>query len=141
MKRIVLTLFMVFVYIGAVKANDYHVMTMVNDASTNQITVIYHIPVIDENNTAGYSLRSAVSEEFGTQSASVIPWDIGSETASLQVGTLFEHIEIVQVEDSLTLGQKRTILDERFTELNLGGGLNKLYRNRLDFWHLERDVP
>ncbi len=140
MRNILIVFISLFVWIGNVSAEDYHVMSIVNDGSTNQVTVVFHIPVPIENNAANYSLRSALSEYVGgADFQSSYPNTQAAELLQLQNGELYEHLESVQVEDSSTNLQKQTQIDVRFGQLSTSA-LNKI-KNILEFWGLDRDVP
>ncbi len=121
-------------------ASNYHVMAITNDGSTNQVTVVFHIPIPIENNSGSHSLRDALSEYIGGANfESVYPGTLAGELIQLQNGELYEYVETVQMEDSDTNGQKQTAIDNMFTVL-LTLVLNKT-RNILEFWGLDRDVP
>lgn len=124
--------------------SNYHVRNVSENG--RNATVIFHIPIPDENNSVPISLRTALSEyikpenEDGTWG----PFQSGlqgigaSELTSLQNGELFEYIESVQFKAADNNAQKQTKIDDEYTTLTTVA-LNKI-RVHLKFWGLNRNV-
>ena len=140
MKRfVVFIVFILFMLVcQSAIAENYHVMEVRPDGRS--ATVVFHIPIPDENNSASYSLRSAVSDrEGGASFVSILPWALAAqEQTDLENGVLFEHVESVSFLADDTNLQKQTKIDNRFTVLSTSV-VNKI-QAILKFWHLERNI-
>ncbi len=117
---------------------NYHVKTQTKNA--RNAVVVFHIPIPDDTNAVGYSLRSAVSEYVGGAIfISEVPWLGGTETADLQNGNLLEVVETVSFLAADNNAQKQTKIDNRFTILETNS-VTKI-KTILKFWRLNRNVP
>ena len=117
--------------------SNYHVMGTSEDGGA--ITVIMHVPVPDENNAIGQSIRTAVAEDPYITHTSVVPWIETLEQTQLTNGELIEksitfatHLDI----DNLT---KRNRMDALYTaEVS---GIQDSLRNKYVYWRFNRTVP
>lgn len=94
--------------------SNYHVME-INDKE-DQATVAFHIAVPDEANAVSVNLRTAVLEHL--EPDSVVPFIGTSERTQIQAGEIYEHVATVEFNAHLTVAEKRTIIDDRYTALN-----------------------
>ena len=117
--------------------SDYHILQL--NAKQDRLTVAFHIPIPNESNSAGVNKRTAVIQYMPDRVSSV-PWISAAEQTQLTNGEIFELVEDVEVNANLTLGEKRSLVDARFTALTGAAGLGKLDKV-LDYWGLDRDVP
>ncbi len=99
--------------------------------------VVFHIPVPDENNQVGVSLRAAVTQ-WREDLASDVPWISSIEQDQIAAGEIYELAETIKVDGNLTLAQKRDVVDARYTALTTAG-INRL-RNILAYWGLDRNA-
>lgn len=122
----------------------YHVKTQREDGRSADI--VFHIPIPIEDNSAGVSLRTAVSEyvkprnndgSYGTFNSKIQGIDAG-ELTQLQNGELFEVSESVDFLAADTNGDKLAKIEARYTALTTGA-LTKT-RSLLKFWGLEANV-
>lgn len=115
----------------------------------HQSDVVFHIVVPDENNGVGVNLRTALAQKLarerelaGITIISVVPWlptGAGSESEQIENGEVYEHQEAVRYSANLSLVEKRTVIDNRYTAL--ASVIPDRIRERLRFWGLDRDVP
>ncbi|MCK5235668.1 MAG: hypothetical protein KAR06_01685 [Deltaproteobacteria bacterium] len=115
--------------------SNYHVKTITPNG--RKASVIFHIPIPVENNSAGVALRMAVSQYIGTFK-SLVPWIDAGEVTQLQNGELYEHSEIVGFLAADNNAQKQAKIDARYTALSTTI-LDKV-RTVLKFWGKNRDV-
>jgi len=117
--------------------SNYHVLD-VNDKE-DKVRVAFHIAVPDEVNAASVNLRECLSQ-FISQ-VTIISWleaDFLVEYTQIENGEVYEHSLAVQVNANLSVLEKRTILDNKFNQLNTV--IPDLIRGRFRFWGLNRDV-
>jgi len=117
--------------------SNYHVLG-VNDKE-DKVRVAFHFVVPDELNSASVNLRECVSQ-FISQ-ITIVPWleaDFPTEYTQIGNGEVYEHSLAVQVNANLSVLEKRTILDNKFNQLNTV--IPDLIRGRFRFWGLNRDV-
>lgn len=124
--------------------SNYHVMQVSDKKDT--ATVAFHITVPDEDNAVSVNLRTALKQHLdGIDSServvSQVPWletDFAAEFTAIQNGGVYEHLITVEFDANLTIAQKRTVLDSRYTAL--AGAIPDILRERFKFWGLNRDV-
>ena len=117
--------------------SNYHVLD-VNDKE-DKVRVAFHIAVPDELNAASVNLRECVSQ-FISQ-ITIVPWlevDFLAEYTQIGNGEVYEYFQVVQVNANLTVLEKRTLIDNKFNQLNTV--IPDLIRGRFRFWGLDRDV-
>jgi len=106
--------------------NDYY--TLEESRKGDAVTVVFHIVVIDSNNSAGINYRQATKEFLlfrddslgfiSTLVKSKIPFLLAdSVKTKIQNGEIVERIEVVTFSALSTSGQKRTAIRDRFNEL------------------------
>ncbi len=124
--------------------SNYHVRMIRDDG--REASVIFHIPIPNENNSAPISLRTAVSQfikprnddgTYGVFKSQIEA--LGAEETQLQNGELYEHVEVVKFLAADNNAQKQTKIDNRYTALTTGI-LNRIRAN-LKFWGFDRNVP
>lgn len=121
--------------------SNYHVMaTALTDDSSS---VVFHIPVPDENNAVGMNLQTALSQRRAdAETISAVPWleaDFPDEYQDIQDGKVYEHVEGVSYDPDLVPAQKRANVDVRYNVLV--NTIPDRIRTLLRFWGLNRDVP
>jgi hypothetical protein len=121
---------------GDNKMSNYHVLDMTT--KEHEVQVIFHIPIPDENNNANINLRTALTQ-YKSQKSSQVPWIGAAELTDMENGLLYEHRETIMFDANLSLAQKRTIIDNRYTVL--ATSIVSQIRSRLKFWGMDRDVP
>lgn len=114
--------------------SNYHVLE-VNDKQ-DRATVAFHIGVPSEINAVSVNLRTAIVQHLAPESQ--VPFVDSSEQTQIANGEIYEHIEHVEFNAHLTLAEKRTIIDNRYTVL-ASSILDKI-RSRYEFYGLSRDV-
>lgn len=117
--------------------SNYHIKSVTPNGRT--ANVVFHIPIPVENNSAGVSLRTAISQYIGSSFVSAVPWIDSAEATQLTNGELYEHPEIVSFLAADTDGQKQTKIDDKYTVLSVNI-LDKI-RTILKFWGKDRNVP
>lgn len=125
--------------------SNYHVRSISENG--RNANIIFHIPILAENNSVPISLRTALSEYIksrnndGTFSIfqSALQGVDAGELTQLQGGELFEHVETVHFLAADNNTQKQTKIDDRYTALTTII-LNRI-RAQLKFWGLNRDIP
>jgi hypothetical protein len=118
--------------------SNYHVLT--TNAPDSEIRVAFHLAIPDTTNSAGVNYRTALLQSgmaSGTPD-SAVPW-LTTEQADLDSGALYELVETVQVDGSLTKAAKRDIVDARYTAL--AAKVPGKIQAELDWWGTDRDVP
>ena len=124
--------------------SNYHVRNI--SANGRNASVIFHVPVPAENNSASVSLRTALSQHIKPRNAdgtfgtfqSQMQGVLSAELTKLRAGQLFEHVETVKFLAADSDAQKQTKLDNRYTALATNV-LNQV-RAKLKFWGLNRDI-
>lgn len=119
--------------------SHYHVLNA--DENANRFKVVFHIPIPNGTNLAGYSVRTAVVEfQGGTVNiGSEVPFIAGTELAQLQAGELYEIARYLNSNPGETLSEKRERLDTMYTEL-VPNTQSRL-QNMLSYWGYSRSVP
>ena len=117
--------------------SDYHILT--SDRYGNSYQVVFHVPIPDQANQAGYSYRTALVEWQGGSSniTSRIP-NPGTELTQLQSGELFEEIRIFFSVPAETLLEKRNRLDAMFA--NVVSDTQARLQAILGYWGYSHDV-
>jgi len=117
---------------------DYHILR--GSADGNSLTVVFHVPIPDQNNTAGINLRTALSELNGGSVESVLPSNrLGTgEQAALDAGALYEHVFEYHTRPGMDAAEKQAELDQRYS--NLSTGIANQVANQLEYWGYGRDV-
>ncbi len=113
---------------------NYHVKSISSDG--RKANVVFHIPIPDEQNSASFSLRTAVSQYKG--GTSQVPWITGAELTQLGTGELYEHFEMVVFEGGASNLEKQTTIDNRYTTLSTTV-LDRI-RTVLKFWGKDRNI-
>lgn len=114
---------------------NYHVKTVSPDG--RKASVVFHIPIPVEDNSAGKPLRDAVSEHIG-MFTSQVPWLPANEVTELENGEVYEHAETVNFLAADGNAQKQAKIDARYTALT-SSVLTRM-REVLKFWGKDRDV-
>lgn len=114
---------------------NYHVKTITADG--RKANVVFHIPIPVENNGAGVSLRTALSQHMGTFESKV-PWLAGQEVADLQNGELYEQPETVTFLAADSNAQKQAKIVARYATLSVS--VPSKVRATLKFWGLDGSV-
>jgi len=119
--------------------SDYHILD--NRPDGNQLRVVFHLPVPNENNAVGLNKRTALIEYLGGPQVSVLPESrLGAgEADALAAGELYELVWQYDTNPGETLLNKRDALDAKFTSFS--NGVIAQLEVRLDFWGYGRDVP
>jgi len=117
--------------------SNYHVKTVSEDG--RNASVVFHIPVPAENNSAGVALRTALSQMIDSATfVSQVPWIAGAELTQLKNGELYEYADTVHFYGEDNNAQKQTRLDNKYTSLATDG-VDRL-REILKFWGFNRDI-
>jgi len=119
--------------------SDYHVLQTTD--ALHEITAVLHVPVPDENNAAGVNYRTAV-KQYAPKTESEVPWlaaEDPTEYAAILNGEIVERRLTIPVTATLTLGQKRDVMDARYT--TFAATVEDQIRNQLNYWGMDRDVP
>lgn len=114
--------------------SNYHIKQITPDG--RKASVVFHIPIPIENNSAGVALRNAVSQYTG--GTSQVPWIDPAELTQLGTGELYEHSEMVGFLAADTNAQKQAKVDARFTALSMG--VVEKVRTILKFWGKDGDI-
>ena len=102
--------------------------------NTNSARVAFYITIPDSNNFAGVNFRTIAQRVRGDTSK--VNWLTGALFDSLAIGAKLEEIRTIRFDPELTDGQKRTQIDNFFTN-NLSAFLAKWYAQH-NFYGLER---
>lgn len=107
---------------------NYHILEV--GLAGDQARVVFHIPVPNENNSAGMNLREALIQfrSFSTK----VPFINPNEENLIINGEIFELIESVTFDPELTNAQKNQIIKDRAIVL-LQTFPDKI-RSILEFW-------
>ena len=118
--------------------SNYHILSA--DKYGNSFSVVFHIPVPDQDNDVGYSYRTAIVEWQGGAAniASSVPFISGAELTQMQAGELYEVSETFNSNPIETLTQKRDRLDIRYGELVTE--VQADFQDSLGYWGYNRDV-
>jgi len=118
--------------------SNWHALKM--DKEEDGVRVAFHIPIPDENNSASVNLRIALKQwlEEDLEIGSQVPW-ITTEITDIQSGALYEHVTNIKFDANLTLAQKRTIIDGKYTTYSTS--IVDRIRSEFKFWGMDRDVP
>ena len=119
---------------------NYHILSGRPDG--NQLTVVFHLPVPDENNAVGLNYRTALMHHQGGGSIqSAVPDDLlgDGEQAALDSGALYELVWQYNTRPGDSLLDKRNELDARFTQLS--SAVAGQIEAQLEFYGYGRDVP
>ena len=117
--------------------SNYHVLQ--TDRAGNALTVVFHVAVPDQNNLAGYSYRTALTEMRGTPVVSAVPYITVGEQTSLDEGSLEEVTRQLDSNPSEDLSAKQARLDAAYA------GVVTITQTRiqtqLEYYGHDRDVP
>ena len=117
--------------------SNYHILE--SNEEDNQVRIVFHIPVPNENNSAGANLRQALSQ-FRANPGSAVPWQqSGTEYEAIQNGEIYEHDIRQRYKPDLTNAQKQTAIDNNYN--NLKTKIANRLRKTLKYWGKNRDVP
>lgn len=115
---------------------DYHILD--SSKKDHEVKVVFHIPVPDENNTAGISLQTALAQ-YKPFTESAAPEISAIEQTQLENGALYEKTETVAYDGNMNNAQKQAIIDNRYTLLM--SHIVKKIRTTLKYWGHSRNVP
>ena len=93
---------------------DYHVLTKNEDESG--WSVVFHIPVPNATNSAGYSLRTAIADLMG-DTVSTVPWITVAEQTQIDAGEIWEVAKGVQVGEGNSNAAKQAIIEAEYTRI------------------------
>lgn len=117
--------------------SNYHILE--SNEKDNQVRIVFHIPVPDENNIADVSLRTALSQ-WRLNPGSAVPWQqSGTEFEAIQNGEIYEYVISQRYKPDLTNAQKQTAIDNKYN--NLKTKIANRLRKILKYWGINRDVP
>ena len=116
--------------------SDYHILQGRPDG--NYFTVVFHLPVPDTQNSAGFSYRQAIAAQVDPDWKSVVPHIDPAEEAAILAGELHEHAWGYDTHPGISLLAKRAELDAKFTSFSTAviGQLEA----RFEFYGFDRDV-
>jgi len=119
--------------------SDYHILSA--DRYANAYSVVFHVPVPDQDNEVAYSYRTAIVEWQGGAVAiiSKVPFISGGELTQLQAGELYEVSRTFNSNPNETLVQKRDKLDIMFADVV--AETQEDFQDKLGYWGYDRDVP
>ena len=111
------------------------------DKYGNSYTVVFHVPVPDQQNEASYSYRTAIVGWQGGASAisSGVPFISGDELTQMQAGELYEVSRTFNSNPTDTLIQKRDKLDIMFSDVT--SEVQADFQDVLGYWGYSRDIP
>ena len=121
---------------------DYHILNITEKQTS--IRVVFHIPVPDATNEAGYSYRLAVKEWLeirakGVGITSIVPNILAEDLTKLQNGELFEVVDSVSgFSANLTPAQKLSYVETEYANTK-AEKLNR-FQIQLKYWGKEGDV-
>lgn len=123
--------------------SDYHILqiSQSDGGMSENISIVFHIPVPDQNNNAGVSYRTAIASLVDAESVSAVPWlmaDFPDEYADIQAGVIYECSRMLRLPAEWTPTQKRDRIDAYYNTLK--GELLNEAQQRFSFWGLNRDV-
>jgi hypothetical protein len=107
---------------------DFHALRT-SDAG-DSVTVAFHVPVPAETNQAGKSLSSCVVEDLAP--VSDCDWLLQAELDEVATGTVYEHVEVVQMSGKVSNGQRLAVVQARAAELV--PEIQDRIRSRYRFW-------
>lgn len=117
--------------------SNYHVKNISDDG--RKANVVFHIPILAENNGVGVALRTALSQSINSSNfVSQVPWIQGAELIQIQNGELYEHVEAVTFLAADTNTEKQTRINARYTVLTTF--IVSKVQATLVFWGLDKDV-
>lgn len=122
--------------------SDYHILE--TTSLGDKIHVVFHVPVPDELNEVGISLRDSLDEdprffdEQGNRRSSRVPWIDPPEQIQINNGTLFEHHVVFITNASIPFSTKETLLDLMFNSLSIS--LIDELRLYYAYWRFAKDV-
>lgn len=118
--------------------SNYHILSA--DKYGNSFSVVFHVPVPDQNNDVSYSYRTAIVEWQGgaVNINSSVPFISGAELIQLQAGELYEVQETFSSNPNEVLAQKRDKLDSRYAEVVIE--VQADFQDCLGYWGYSRDV-
>ena len=123
--------------------SDYHIL-QINETHRGimeTVTVVFHIPIPDQNNDAGVPYRTAVASLVNAESISAVPWlqtDFSDEHTAIQAGAVYEASRSVRLPAGLTPVQKRDRLDAYYNHIK--SEILSEIQDRMAFWGFNRDV-
>ena len=119
--------------------SDYHILQA--DRYGNAYSVVFHVPVPDQDNEVTYSYRTAIVEWQGgaVGISSQVPFISGAELTQLQAGELYEVARIFNSNPNESLAQKRDKLDVMFVDIVTATQAD--FQDKLGYWGYDRDVP
>ena len=118
--------------------SDYHIVDGDLEGEGTAYTVVFHVPVPNENNAISVNLRTALAQDTEVSKASKVPWLSQAHKDSLTNGEVFEVILAYRRDPNNTLGQDQAAIDVLFT--NKSSAVQNKLRDRYRFWGHDRDV-
>lgn len=122
--------------------SNYHVLAVT--PKLTKASVVFHIPIPDENNTVGVSLRLALYQYQGNATiVSAVPdhaINFSGENANIQSGAIYEYSKVVVFTNANnTPAQKQGEMDSMYTSLAVS--VLARIRKVLKYWGKFRNVP
>lgn len=128
--------------------SDYHILqiSQSDGGMSENISIVFHIPVPDQANKAGVSYRTAIAsligtDELGNPVVSSVPWleaDFPQEYADIQAGIVYEVSKMLRLPAEWTPIQKQDRIDAYYNTLK--GELLAEAQQRFSFWGFNRNV-
>lgn len=123
--------------------SNYHILQISpsDGGMSENISLIFHIPIPDQNNNANVSYRIAIASLVNAENVSSVPWleaDFPAEYADIQTGAVYEVSRMLRLPAEWTPVQKRDRIDAYYNVLK--GELLAKIQQRMSFWELNRDV-
>lgn len=116
---------------------DYHILR--GRADGNHFTIVFHLPVPDTTNAAGFSYRAALAAQLDAEWTSMVPHILTAEETQIKAGELYELVWGYDTHPGMTLAQKRDELDAKFTAFSTS--IVTQLESQFEFYGLDRDVP
>jgi hypothetical protein len=119
--------------------SDYHIM--LQTWNKKKLQVVFHIPLPDILNNAGFSYRTALKQSLETSGTitSIYPNTSSDELTKIQNGEVYEVVEYVSFSSTiLTPAQKASEIDNYFN--NFKNKILELKKLGLEWWGLDRDI-
>lgn len=121
--------------------SDYHILDISGDGQ--RVSVIFHVPIDNVNNSVGVNLRTALKQYLESQSesgtiTSSLPGIDSVELTSLQNGEKYEEKKDLHFNVFLSNVEKLAIVIQTFTHDSIV--IKNAISSRLKFWGKSGDV-
>jgi len=119
--------------------SNYHVLNQ--HQKEHRVSVVFHVPIPDQNNFAGVNLRVAVKQFLESTVETITsqcPFIDAGELTQLQNGELFEFVDEIDVDNLSTKAERKAQLDARFATIS--AIVAARVEKELDFWGLSINV-